>query len=84
MCVVLFVDDAQAQPAFDKLSNEYHAVSRDLQGYVTTQNTINAKVNRHLQYESPEARDEALRAEIKSLEQDIEANEASAQVWCFD
>lgn len=62
------------------MADHYKVLTKEIQSHMLMQNKLNAKVNRHLQYSSAEERDDALRSSIQSLEQDLEANAASAQV----
>lgn len=69
----------EVQPQHEELVNKHRALTKELQGYTTTQNTLNAKLNRHLQYTSEEERDAALQQEIQQLNEDVGANKASSK-----
>lgn len=72
--------DEEVEPAYNKLAETHRSLTKELQARTSTQNTLNAKLNRHLQFASEAERDAAYEDEIQQLENDVTANAASTKV----
>ena len=69
----------EVEPAHAKLAEAHKTLTKELQTFKTTQNTLNAKLNRHLQFSSEAERDAAYEEEIRQLEDDVAANSTNAK-----
>ena len=55
------------EPEHQKLADSHRDVVKNLAAYVATQNKLNAKCSRHLQYDTAAQRDAALKDEIAQV-----------------